>query len=226
VAIYGSNLSNTTRTWSAANDFTGGTAAGSPLPTSLDGVSVTVNSQPAAVYFVSPGQINFIAPSNLATGAASIVVSNQASNAATYKTTNVGPAAPSFFIYAAGGNYYPAAVRLSDLKTVGDPSVLGGTEKALPGDTIIMFGNGLAPEPGNVVVTPAALNGTISITGTSGSNTFTAASVAAALVYAGEFQINVTLPATLPAGNYTLTMTVPNGSTAGTGLSVILPVGP
>ena len=63
VSVYGTNLASTTRTWNAALDFTGGTAAGSPLPTSLDGVSVTVNSIPAAVFSISPTQLNIISPS-------------------------------------------------------------------------------------------------------------------------------------------------------------------
>jgi len=172
VAIYGNNFSNNSRTWNANIDFTGGVAAGSPLPTTLDGVSVTVNSIPAAVYYISPTQIDFIAPSNLTPGPANVVVTNQGTSTGTFPT-NVVQASPSFFIYGAGTNYYPAAVRYADGKTVGDPSVLPGTEKALPGDTLIMFGNGLGPEPGGVVATAAGFSGPVTITGTSGNNSFT-----------------------------------------------------
>jgi uncharacterized protein (TIGR03437 family) len=226
VAIYGSNLAGTTRSWNAALDFTGGTAAGSPLPTSIDGVSVTVNGLPAAVFSVSPSQINIVSPTSLANGAANVVVSNNSTSGAAFTGSTIAAASPSFFIYGAGGSYYPAAVRFSDGKLVGDPTVLSGTEKVLPNDTLIMFGNGLAPEPGGVVATVAGFAGPITVTGTSGANSFTAVSAAAALVYAGEFQINVTLPASIPPGNYTLTMTVPNGSTSTSGISVVLPVGP
>lgn len=47
VAIYGQNLSQTTRSWTAA-DF-----HGNLLPTSLDGVSVSIDPQAAAVSYVS-----------------------------------------------------------------------------------------------------------------------------------------------------------------------------
>ena len=91
--------------------------------------------------------------------------------------------------------------------------------------TLIMFGNGLTAGPGGVIVSPSAFTGQLSVTGTSGSNSLTANAVAE-LTYAGEYQVNVTLPANVPSGNYTLTMTVPNGSTSTSGISVILPVGP
>jgi uncharacterized protein (TIGR03437 family) len=232
VAIYGNNLANTTRAWQAvpANlDFTGGTTAGSPLPTTLDGVSVTVNSVPAAIYSIcsvcNPNQINIIAPSNLPSGPASVVVSNNQSASAVFAGTAVVQAAPSFFVYFAGSNYYPASVRFSDGKTVGDPAVLPGSEKALPGDLIIMFGNGLTAGPGGTIVSATAFTGQLTVTGASGSNSFTA-SAAAALLYAGEYQINVTLPQNVPPGNYTLTMTVAGSSTSSDGITVILPVGP
>ena len=225
VAIYGNNLGNNTRTWNANTDFTGGVAAGNPLPTSLDGVSVTVNSLPAAVFFTSPSQINFIAPTGLTPGTATVVVTNQGTASTAYTKTNVAQASPSFFQYFAGGNYYPSGVRLSTLKTIGDPAALPGSEKALPGDTLILFGNGLGPSPGGVIATVASFTGPVTITGVSGSNSFTA-TAGAALVYAGEFQINLTLPTPLPAGNYALSMSVPNGSTSTAGLTITLPVGP
>jgi len=62
IEIKGSSLAGTTRTWGGA-DFKDGNA-----PTMLDGVSVTVNGQPAYVYYVSPGQLNVQVPANVPTG--------------------------------------------------------------------------------------------------------------------------------------------------------------
>jgi hypothetical protein len=70
--IKGTNLSTTSRTW-LGSDFTNG---GNNAPTSLDGVSVTVNSKPAFIYFVSPGQINAQAPDDPSTGPVSVTVTN------------------------------------------------------------------------------------------------------------------------------------------------------
>ena len=95
VAIYGSNLGGTSRTWATA-DFTGGTAPGSPLPSSLDGVSVTINGAPASIYLVTPLQLNVLAPSNLPAGPVSVVVTNQGASSAPFQGTVV-QASPSFF---------------------------------------------------------------------------------------------------------------------------------
>jgi uncharacterized protein (TIGR03437 family) len=59
---------------------------------------------------------------------------------------------------------------------------------------------------------------------TAGNNTMNV--LGAALLYAGEYQINVQMPANIAAGNYPLTMSVPNGSTSTEGVTVTLPVGP
>src|SRR5262249_40226484 len=68
VEIYGSNLAANTRSWGGA-DFKSGNA-----PTSLDGTSVSVGGQPAFVDYISPGQVNVLVPSNVATGVQQITV--------------------------------------------------------------------------------------------------------------------------------------------------------
>ena len=70
VTIQGSNLANTTRTW-RSSDF-----VGDDLPTSLDGVSVSIDGQPAFVEYISPTQINVQAPSDSMVGAVNVVVDN------------------------------------------------------------------------------------------------------------------------------------------------------
>lgn len=62
VTINGTNLSSTTRNWTDA-DFLNGA-----MPTQLDNVSVTINGQPAYVAYVSPKQLNVLAPSDTALG--------------------------------------------------------------------------------------------------------------------------------------------------------------
>ncbi len=227
VSIYGNNLTSNTRIWNASTDFTGGTAAGSPLPTSLDGVTVTVNSQPAAVYFISPAQINFIVPSNLTAGTANIVVGNGGSSAPTFAPDAIATSSPSFFIYGAASPYYVSAYNFPSYSLVGDPAVQSGSVKALPNGTVIIYATGLAPENGGVVASGStAFTGTVTIKGVSGNNSFTATASSTTLIFAGLFQVNMTLPANVPSGNYLLTMTTPNGSTASSGISVVLPVGP
>jgi uncharacterized protein (TIGR03437 family) len=105
---------------------------------------------------------------------------------------------------------------------VGDPAVTPGTQKAQPGETLVMFANGLAPSIGGVVVSVTTFTPTITMA--AGSNSL--AVQGAALIYAGEYQINVQMPAVITAGSYALTMNVPNGSTSTEGVTVTLPVGP
>src|ERR1700722_20325785 len=62
VSIYGSSLSTTTRTWQAS-DF-----SGSNLPTTLDGVTVTIDGKSAAIYYISPGMLNVQAPTDATIG--------------------------------------------------------------------------------------------------------------------------------------------------------------
>ncbi|HVV46197.1 MAG TPA: choice-of-anchor V domain-containing protein [Bryobacteraceae bacterium] len=215
VAIYGAGLSNTTRFW-GDSDFTGGTSPGSPLPTTLDGVSVTIGGQPAAVYFVSPTQLNVLAPSNLVLGPTQIVVTNNGT-ASTAFAGAVVSSSPSFFYYAAGGKLYPAAVHLDTHNVVSD------SEPAHPGETLAFFLNGIAPAPGGIIVPVTEFQQLVTIS--AGGTALTTS--APFLVFAGEFQVNVTLPPSLPAGSQTLSMSVSGGgSTADAGVTVTLPVGP
>ena len=62
VSIIGTGFGTTSRSWNAS-DF-----AGTNLPTSLDGISVTLNGKSAYVQYISPTQINVIAPDDVATG--------------------------------------------------------------------------------------------------------------------------------------------------------------
>ncbi|HEY4086162.1 MAG TPA: IPT/TIG domain-containing protein [Bryobacteraceae bacterium] len=220
VGIYGSGLANTSRMW-RDSDFTGGTSPGSPLPTSIDGVSVTIGGQPAAVYFVSSTQVNALAPSNLPLGPADVVVTNNGTPSAAF-SANVVPSSPSFFYYAAGGNLYPLAVHL-DGTLVGDPAVQSNARKAQPGETLEFFANGIAAAQGGVIAPVTQFPQEISISG--GGAPITAS--APALIFAGEFQVNGTLPTPLPVGDYPLALNVKDGgSTVDAGVTVVLPVGP
>ena len=68
--VRGVNLAPTTRTWSASD------LNGDRLPTSLDGVRVLVNGKPAYVYYISPTQINALAPEDATIGSVPIEIDN------------------------------------------------------------------------------------------------------------------------------------------------------
>jgi hypothetical protein len=62
VTIQGTGLAASTRHWQAA-DFNG-----AKLPSVLDGVKVSIDGAAAAVYYISPGQLNVQAPDSIHTG--------------------------------------------------------------------------------------------------------------------------------------------------------------
>ena len=72
ITIFGQNFTTSTRSWRGDEIVNG------VLPTSLDGVSVTVNGKPAAISFISPGQINAQAPDDTSTGMIAVIVKNSA----------------------------------------------------------------------------------------------------------------------------------------------------
>src|SRR5258708_2884771 len=73
-------------------------------PAALDGVSVTINGEPAYLSYVSPVQINLLTPADLpSSGQVTVVVTD---NTLTSSTVNVSPqaVAPSFFLLDTAGH--------------------------------------------------------------------------------------------------------------------------
>jgi len=202
--VKGANLATVSRIWSSA-DFAG---LGNSLPTKLSGTSVQVNGQPAAVYFVDPGQVNFQVPAGI-NGPASVQVFNNGAASNTVMALAVANA-PGIVPIIANGVNYAGGVFL-DGKYVGDPSIGASFRNAKPGDHIQLYATGLAPSPAGVAVN---FQGVTGVTVTLGSATV--AADAAGLVGPGEFQINFTVPqqfATLAESNYPLSLTI-NGVTS------------
>lgn len=197
IEIYGLNLAPTTRTWQAS-DFTGSTA-----PTSLNGVSVSINGEPAFVSYISPGQVNAQVPSTVTPGSASITVTNGSQTSAAYATI-VNAVEPGILIVASD-NYYAAAT-FPDFTTYVLPATQTWavpSRPAQPGDTIVFYGVGFGPVAPDVPagqVTPGqnSLQGNLQVS-------FAAAlgqtSVPAQVKYAGLapgtiglYQFNVVVP--------------------------------
>ncbi|HEY1756510.1 MAG TPA: hypothetical protein VGG72_14005 [Bryobacteraceae bacterium] len=189
--VKGTLLSNVTRIWDAS-DFVG---LGAGLPVSLSGVQVLVNDLPAAVYYVDSGQVDFQAPNGVF-GAVSVQVirDGAASNPITAAAVKN---APGIFPNVINGVNYPVAV-FTDGVYVGNPAVSSAYRKAKPGDAMELYATLPAPK------------GIPGVTVTIGSITV-AADFAGHTQYAGEFQINFTVPAqfaSLVAGNYPITIAV------------------
>lgn len=189
--IIGGGLSATTRAW-LSSDF-----VNNQLPSQLNGVSVTINGEPAYVSYISPTQINFLIPSDLAPGPIQVATQNNGLLSGAVDAT-LSPAAPSFFLLS--GNYIAATH--ADGSLTGPPALISGltTTPVVPGETVVLYGNGFgATNPavtnGQLVTTPLNLSAlpTLTIGGLPATVTF------AGLSATGLYQINAIVPA-VPAG--------------------------
>jgi uncharacterized protein (TIGR03437 family) len=151
-ALTGSNLSTTTRTWDDA-------IQGTQLPTSLDEVSASINGRPAAVYFISPGQVNVVAPLDDTIGNVQVTLTNRygASPPLEVRKTNYLPAFYAPFQDSAGLQVTAVAADRTFVGKVGaDPRV---TRAARPGETVLIDATGFGPTnpvvPSDVLFTGA-----------------------------------------------------------------------
>ncbi|MBZ5624158.1 MAG: IPT/TIG domain-containing protein [Acidobacteriia bacterium] len=205
ITIQGTNLAPPTDTWDKAN-------VNGALPTTLDGVSVSVGGKPAYVYFVSPNQINAVAP-DVGTGTMSVSVTNGniTSVAATSTSVSVQPA---FFLWA---GKYPVATRQDFSYAVKNGTFTGlTTTPAKPGDVIILWGTGFGPTnpvapvgvqlPADKTYLTAA-----PVTVTVGGIAAQVFGAALAPGFAALYQVAIQIPASAPDGDLLVVATI-NGS--------------
>lgn len=218
-AVFGANFGSTTRIWNAATEIVDGN-----LPQSLDGVGVTVNGKPAAIYFISPGQINAQAPDDAGLGPVEVVVTTPTGTSDPV-IVDLQPAAPGLFVFDPLGRKYAAAVA-ADGSYLGPAALFGdalATRTARPGETILLFGTGFGRTdppvpPGKIFTGAASLAEPASVTIAG----LPAAVAFAGLSGAGLYQINVTVPANAPPGDQPVVVRL-SGRTSQDG--VVLAVG-
>ncbi|HVW07492.1 MAG TPA: hypothetical protein VHC90_02865 [Bryobacteraceae bacterium] len=203
VSVYGNNLSQTTRSWTAA-DFVDG-----KLPTSLDGVSVQVNGQNAYVSYISPAQINFLAPASCCQNGSAITVTSPLGTG-TRSLNDADIFAPGLFTLPQLGGMYAVAT-FPDGGIEGPAGLLGDsapTRPAAAGDVITLWASGLGqtnpayPE-GQLITQPLPLanNVTVQIGGATAQVDYVG------LIEAGLYQINVHVP-NVPSGDEPVSISV------------------
>ena len=160
VSIFGTNLSPVTDSWQASSFVNGA------LPTSLDGVSVTINGIAAYVGYVSATQINVLAPDDGTLGPVQVQVSQPVGQSNSF-TAQKAQFAPAFFMI--GGGPYVAAQH-ADSTLVGSANLLPGvvTSPAAPGEVIQIYGTGFGPTnpplpTGQLVTTPSMLANSVQV---------------------------------------------------------------
>ena len=141
VSLFGSNLSFNTATGQI------------PFSTSLGGAEVWVSSTAAPLLYVSPGQINFLIPSNLSAGTVSVQV---------YRQGTVGPSVAITVVNAAPAPF----VGVQNFALAEDwnqnYALVNSANPAHPGDTIVLYLTGLGhtlpnPDPGTALSTAAPI---------------------------------------------------------------------
>ncbi|NOT62491.1 MAG: hypothetical protein HOP19_19980 [Acidobacteria bacterium] len=105
--------------------------ATSPLPVNLNGTTMTIRDSAnkevfAPLFFVSPAQINYYVPAGLASGPATVVVTNSAGKLASGVVT-LAPVSPALFAANANGRGVAAAVVLR-VKADGSQSYEAATQ--------------------------------------------------------------------------------------------------
>jgi len=137
VSIFGAAFSPTTRPW-LASDIRNGV-----LPVSLDGVSVEINGRPAAVAFISPTQINVLAPDDAATGLVPVQVKNSLGTSDSVLALHQ-TAAPAFFQLSSTNTAYIAGTHADGSYLAGPTLIQQGIPgtPAKPGETIVLYGTG------------------------------------------------------------------------------------
>ena len=202
--IYGDNLANTQLT-----------AVTTPYPTSLAGTTVTLTDSRgtqllAPLYFVSPGQVNFLIPSNIAFGLATLTVTNP--NGATASTIIlITRTSPGLFSANASGQGVAAAliqrVRADSSQSIENVAVFDSNAKVyVPSPIVIgadslylqLYGTGIryVPTLSKVTCTIGGINAQVLY-------------ASAAPGFSGLDQVNVVVPGSLAgAGTVNVVITV------------------
>jgi uncharacterized protein (TIGR03437 family) len=175
------------------------------LPASLEGVSVLVDGRPAALQFVSRGQLNVQIPSDVAPGAVSVEVSGPTGRSRS--TAEIREVSPGLFTYGeCRGRVYLAAVGAGGTP-VAPPECVPGARPARPGEVILLYGTGFGETspvtPSGRVVEPAPL----AVPFTIRIGELEAVAEFGGIVAAGLYQFNVRVPQS-PGGDQLVSIEV------------------
>lgn len=194
ISIYGTNMSILT---DSLDSF-----QGSKIPSTYDGVSITIGGVPAPVIYLSPTLINAQVPFEAPLGPQQVIVSNNGQVSAAFSAT-VTKANPGIFFDSAGG----IVVRAADFSLIrpDSPAVRGK-------DTLVIYGTGFGQtvpglQTGQLASYPP-LQSVAGVTATLGGQNLTVIYAAASPGFVGLYQIATNLPASTPTGNLDLTVTV------------------
>jgi uncharacterized protein (TIGR03437 family) len=201
--VQGSNLAAVVDNW---NNF----IVGGKLPTTFDGVGVTIGGRPAYLNYISPAQINMLLPPDAATGPNQLIVTTSSGASSAYGVT-VNAYGPAFFTWPSG---QAVATRQDFTFAVKNGTFSGVTTVAAkPGDVLILWGTGFGPTipavpPG--IQVPATVTYSTSTPPAVTINGIAATVYGAALApgYAGLYQVAIQVPPALADGDWPVKATI------------------
>jgi uncharacterized protein (TIGR03437 family) len=199
MSIFGTNLASTTASWDIVDN---------QLPTILGGTSVLVNGKNAYMVYVSPGQINFLAPAGYSSDEVpvQVITSGGASNPLSVPGSTMSP---GLFMFSQGNFRYAISTLPDGAYAVPSGLLPAGANvrAAKPGDVLAFWATGLGPTtpqyPEGQVVTVQnrgilASPATVTIGGKNATVAW------AGIVGAGLYQINAQVPDVPPGDNVVL----------------------
>jgi len=202
VTILGTNLAPKIDDWS--NSIVNGN-----LPTALDGVTVSMGGKAAYIYYITPGQLNVLAPA-LNPGPVAVTVTTASGTSASF-TATVGLYGPAFFLWPGG----QAVATHLDYSYAASANTFSGltTTPAKPAEVIVLWASGFgptnpAPPPGVEVPSNQVYATATSPTVTIGN---TAALVYGAALVSGSgglYQIAIQVPSALANGDWPVQATI------------------
>jgi uncharacterized protein (TIGR03437 family) len=214
ISIYGTSFATAARTLTNAD------LVDQKIPTTLGGVSVQINGKAAFVQYVSPTQVNVLAPADSSLGTVSVTVTNSSgtSDAASTTMAAVLPGLSALSNYVRAVRYPDGAI----VNGTGAEESGYTTSAAIgQGDILALYGTGFGPTSSNLadgLVFTGAYPTTNAVTVTIGG---AAAEVLwSGLVGPGLYQLNVRVPSTLADGDHAVLATVTGISSQSTGANL------
>lgn len=207
IVIKGTNLvpASTPATgvnWSSAPSFASG-----QMPTEINGVSVTVNGQPAFVYFFcsaatdsscTQDQLNVLTPLDGTTGSVQVVVTSGGVASPPF-TATMQAVAPSFLLFSSAG--YIAATHANG-GLIGPTGLYPGySTPASRGEEIALYAVGFGLPSSALANGSSSQSGSLPVVPVCNVEGIPASVAYAGLISPGLYQLNLTIPQSATVGN-------------------------
>lgn len=177
-----------------------------PLPSELGGATIQIGQQSMPLFFSSAGQVNGQIPYTTQFGSTITAFPRVDGISGESFTLQVNQFSPGLFSMERNGRGQGAILHANG-------TLVSSTSPARPGETVLVFGTGLGPvQPAPALGVPAAsdplshttTNPVVFVGDREAAVTFSGLAPG----FVGLYQINVTLPSDLPAGDHGVILTI------------------